>query len=73
MIRIPDRAFRSLERVYRAQARMRREDLHRKMQREDAAMRVQFAKEEAAHVAGQCGGATAGCRYYPCYSVEVRL
>lgn len=72
MIRLPDRAYRVLERVYRAQARMRREELCREVARQDAALRTRFARELAAHNAGLCGSAEGGCRYYPCYSVEGR-
>lgn len=70
MIRLPDWAFARLTRVYRAQDRLRREELRRKVAEEDRRFRAQCDRDSARHDSGMCGGVVAGCRYYPCYSVR---
>ena len=65
-MRIPNRLFSILERAYLAQRRIRREENRRKMELEDQAARWAYARLEALHAAGACGGKENGCRYYPC-------
>lgn len=66
MLRLPDRAFRLLERVYRAQNRIRRIELREQVRREDERMRAYYADLQIRHDMGTCGGAAAGCGYVPC-------
>lgn len=66
MIRLPDRLFTVLARVYRAQDRIRRREARERLDAEDRAFRVQCAINRLKHEAGECGGAEAGCRYVPC-------
>ncbi|HEX5997292.1 MAG TPA: hypothetical protein VFY84_19300 [Jiangellales bacterium] len=71
MIRIPDRAFSILARVYHAQKLIRRDEQAREVARQDRELREHFARQEAEHDAGRCGGAMNGCRYAPCYVVNI--
>lgn len=66
MIRLPDRLFAVVERVYRAQDRLRRVELRAAVRREDERMRSYYTALIARHDAGTCGGAEAGCCYVPC-------
>lgn len=70
MIRLPDRLYSILERVYRAQRDIRRAEQRAELARQDEALRALCARESAAHDGGECGGFEGGCRYYPCYSVR---
>lgn len=65
-MRLPDRLFRILRRVYLAQERLRREEARRALEAEDRRMREHYKALHARHVAGTCGGAAAGCCYVPC-------
>lgn len=66
MIRLPDRAFRVIERVYRAQDRIRRQELSQRVRAEDEWMRAYYADLSIRHDMGTCGGSEAGCCYVPC-------
>jgi hypothetical protein len=66
MIRLPDRVFVVIERVYREQYRMRRAELRAAVEKEDRDMRAYYARLAVRHEAGTCGGAEAGCCYVPC-------
>lgn len=66
MIRIPDRAFRIIARVYRAQDRIRRAERAAELRRQDEAQRAYYSDLIERHTAGTCGGAEAGCCYVPC-------
>lgn len=66
MIRLPDWAFRRLERIYRVQDRLRRAELRRQVEDEDRRMRAYYADLSIRHDMGTCGGAAAGCCYVPC-------
>ena len=70
MRRLPDWSFSILERVYRAQDRIRKAEQRAELERQDRALRALCDREQAAHDSGTCGGAPGGCRYYPCYSVR---
>lgn len=70
MMRLPDRVFRVMERVYHTQRAIRREEQRCRLETEDAMMREYFRRLEATHDAGACGGAAGGCRYAPCFMVE---
>jgi predicted alpha/beta-hydrolase family hydrolase len=69
-MRLPDWAYVRLERTYLAQRAVRRRELRKRVEDEDRAFRAACARDEAAHDSGMCGGAAAGCRYFPCYSVR---
>lgn len=66
MIRIPDRAYRMLVRVCFAQKRIRDAELHREVARQDQLVRWYYKLARVSHGSGVCGGAGAGCCYYPC-------
>lgn len=65
-MRIPDRAFRLLERVYLHQNRIRRAELRERVAAEDRALRAYWDRKSEAHDSGRCGGAENGCGYFPC-------
>lgn len=69
-MRLPDWAYARLERVYLDQRRLRRVEGKARLERQDRSFRDQCARKLAAHDSGMCGGAAAGCRYFPCYSVR---
>lgn len=66
MIRLPDRVYAVLERVYLSQRVIRRRELKEAVAREDAALRAYYDRMRAAHAAGRCGGQDNGCCYVPC-------
>jgi hypothetical protein len=66
MIRLPDRAFTLLERVYKAQNRLRTAERRLALKAEDARQRAYYADLSDRHDMGTCGGKEAGCCYVPC-------
>jgi hypothetical protein len=69
-VRLPGWAYRRLERVYMDQRAIRRREQREAVEREDQALRAWAARAHEAHDSGMCGGAAAGCRFFPCYSVR---
>jgi hypothetical protein len=69
MIRLPDRVYGLVARVYFVQKGIRRAEADRELERQDRQLREHFARLEAAHDRGQCGGAASGCAYAPCLVV----
>lgn len=69
-MRWPGWAYRRLERVYLDQRQIRRREQRETVEAEDRALRAWAAREHEAHDSGRCGGAAAGCRFFPCYSVR---
>lgn len=69
-MRLPGWAYRRLEHVYLDQRQLRRREQREAVEAEDRALRAWAAREHEAHDSGQCGGAAAGCRFFPCYSVR---
>ena len=69
-MRLPGWAYRRLERVYMDQRAIRRREQREAVEREDQALRAWAARASEAHDSGTCGGAAAGCRFFPCYSVR---
>jgi hypothetical protein len=65
-MRLSDRAYQALERLYFAQRTIRREESERRLAEEDAAQRAYYNALRQRHAAGTCGGAEAGCCYVPC-------
>jgi hypothetical protein len=68
-VRLPNWAYARLERVYLDQRQIRRREQREAVEAEDRALRAWAAQAHEAHDSGRCGGAAAGCRFYPCYSV----
>lgn len=66
MIKLPWWIFRPLETLVTAQRDIRRAESKRRADEQEARQRAYFAEQRAAHEAGTCGGADAGCRYVPC-------
>lgn len=66
MIRIPDRAFAVLARVYQTQNRLRVAERRAALKAEDARMRAYYDDLSIRHDMGTCGGPAAGCPYVPC-------
>lgn len=66
MFRLPDWLFRPLDRLVVVQRRIRQREAEARLIRENAVVREYFARQHAAHLAGTCGGAAAGCGYVPC-------
>lgn len=69
-MRIPDRLYVLMERVYLAERRRRRRELDDRVQAEDRAIRLAADRQRDAHRAGTCGGPGNGCGYFPCYTVR---
>lgn len=69
-MRWPGWAYRRLERVYLDQRQIRRREEREAVEAEDRALRAWAERAHEAHDSGMCGGAAAGCRFYPCYSVR---
>lgn len=70
MIRLPNRVYSLIVRIYFTQKAIRTAEARAAAERYDQALRAQFAKEVERHKRGECGGYAAGCRYRPCYVVE---
>lgn len=69
-MRVPDRLYVLMERVYLAERQRRRREQADRVQAEDRAFRFAADRQHDAHAAGTCGGTDGGCRYFPCYSVR---
>lgn len=69
-MRLPNRVFYLVARVYFTEKSRRAAEARREMERYERLLRWIFALERARHGLGQCGGATNGCRFRPCYVVE---
>jgi hypothetical protein len=65
VIRLSDRVFAGLSRVYFAQKRLRDAEAREALEREDAAQRAYYDALREAHAIGLCGGAPR-CPYVPC-------
>jgi hypothetical protein len=65
-MKLPDWVFRRLEIVYLGERDRRRKEDRRNLDLDEQVMRAYYDELRAAHKAGTCGGASAGCCYVPC-------
>jgi len=69
-MRIPNWVYERLESLYLTQLSIRHQESADQADRDDQALRSWAALAHEAHDSGMCGGAAAGCRFFPCYSVS---
>jgi hypothetical protein len=69
-MKLPNRVFDLIERVYFTEKSRRAVETRRGMERYERLQRWWYALDRAQHSVGQCGGRITGCHYRPCYVVE---
>lgn len=65
-MKLPEPLYRAVERVYRKQAAIRRAELRAAVAEQDRRFRAACDEAVKRHRMRTCGGAAAGCDYYPC-------
>lgn len=66
LVRIPDRVYAILERIYLDQRSIRRRETNRRMSEDDRRVREWADRKSIEHDMGVCGGAVNGCPFVPC-------
>lgn len=69
-MRLPNRVFGLVARLYFTEKFRRQTEAQCEMERYERLQRWWYALDRAQHNVGECGGRIAGCHYRPCYVVE---